>query len=280
MLNNYITKNYFKEEKKSQFYNKYKYKSGKEILSCVNIYVIDLIYKIRAGCRIKILEEIYKKQLGISNFGFFEFLKDDKSPKEREPIKLPKYIIIYLSQDVEWNNLIEKIIMPKIKKFEGKLLCTKPIKPRPVINVVPVNNKQNEVKNNISPKNKNVEIKIKIDGYDDINYWKMENIISDDIMKNVNLNINKKIKDDIDDEDELLNIAIQLEKQEKCQNKIKPSEEINNSIKITTEVKNSSSSSNENINDNKTLKENIVVTDSEKKDDKMAKNIKKELDIK
>jgi len=279
MLNNYITKNYFKEEKKSQFYNKYKYKSGKEILSCVNIYVIDLIYKIQAGCRIKILEEIYKKQLGISNFGFFEFLKDDKSPKEREPIKLPKYIIIYLSQDVEWNNLIEKIIMPKIKKFEGKLLCTKPIKPRTVINVVPVDNKQNEAKNIIPPKDKNVEIKIKIDEYDDINYWKMKNIISEDIKKNVNLNINKKKKDDIDDEDELLNIAIQLEKQEKCQNKIKPFEETNNNIKTTTAIK-KSSPSNENINDNNTKKENIIAIDSEKKDDKTEKNIKKEEDIK
>ena len=283
MLSYYITKKYFREENKNQFYNKCKYKSGKEILSCVNIYVIDLIYKIQAACGVKILEEKDKKQLGISNYGFFEFLKDDKSPKEREPFKLPTYIKFYLSQDMEWKNLIEKIIIPKIKKFEGKLLCTKPIKPRPVINVVPVNNKQNESKNNIPPKDKKSEIKIKIDEYDDINYWKMENSISEDIKKNVNLNINKKNKDDIEDEDELLNIAIQLEKQEKCQNKIKSSEESNNNIVKTKEIKNSSSQ-NENIIDNKTKIEinvcDINVTNSEKKDEKTEIIVIKEEDNK
>ena len=279
MLNNYISKCYFKEKNGNKIYNKYKYNSGKEILSCVNIYVIDLIYKIQAACKVKILEEKEEKKLGISNYGFFEFLKDDKTPKEIKPIKLPKYISFYLSVDSDWKNLMEKIIIPKIKKFEGKLLCTIPIKPRPVINNVLVNNEQIDIKNDISHKDKNMEITIKIDEYDEINFWKIENKISEDIKKNVNLNINQKSKDDIDDEDELLSIAIKLEQKEKCQNKIKSPEEYNNDMTKTTEIKNSSSHHEINI-DNKNKNEIISSTDSEKKDVNQENNLKKEEDNK
>ena len=50
--------------------------------------------------------------------------------------------------------------------------------------------------------------------YNDINYWKMNNTFSNDVKEKVesNKNINNKVSDD---EYELLNISIKLERQEK-----------------------------------------------------------------
>ena len=61
MLSNYISKKSFKNHDGKNIFNKYEYKSGKEILSCVNIYVIDLMYKIQSACGPESLVELKKK---------------------------------------------------------------------------------------------------------------------------------------------------------------------------------------------------------------------------
>ena len=177
----------------------------------MNIYVIDLIYKIQVASRLELLTEQEKENLHISNYGFFEFLKDENSPKDHTKFKLPIYISVLLHVEQEWLSTINNYIIPLIKKYEGKLLCNEPIKPKPVTN------KLNEIKNeNYSLKDK-INVKISneesCNNYNDIYYWKIENTLSNEVKERLESNINLKL-DDNDDENELLNIAIKLERQE------------------------------------------------------------------
>ena len=44
---------------------------------------------------------------------------------------MPKYIAKSLLNDKEWSSTISEFVLPKIKKFEEKLLYKKPIKLKP-----------------------------------------------------------------------------------------------------------------------------------------------------
>ena len=46
------------------------------------MHAVDLAYKIQAASGLKILEENDKKNLGIINYGKFEFTRDETTPKE------------------------------------------------------------------------------------------------------------------------------------------------------------------------------------------------------
>ncbi len=69
-----------------------------------------------------------------------------------------------------------------------------------------IKNEQNSLMDKIADKINNEESS---NNYNDINYWKMDNTLSNDVKEKVesSKNINNK---DSDDEDELLNIAIKL----------------------------------------------------------------------
>ena len=89
----------------------------------MNIYVIDLIYKIQAKCGPESLKELNKENLHIKYYGFYEFTKDEKSPKNHNKFKLPLYISVLLQVQKEWSSTINDYIIPLIKKYKGKLLC-------------------------------------------------------------------------------------------------------------------------------------------------------------
>ena len=74
-----------------------------------------------------------------------------------------------------------------------------------------IKNEQNSLMDKIADKINNEESS---NNYNDINYWKMDNTLSNDVKEKVesNKNINNKVSDD---EYELLNISIKLERQEK-----------------------------------------------------------------
>ena len=219
MLISFITKKTYKNDEGNEFINEFKYKSGKTHLSCMHIYVIDLIYKIQASFSDKLLEENVKITLGIKNYGFFEFTKDETSSKEVDKFNMPSYVkdIIYKSK--EWDEGINNEIIPKIKKFEGKLLFTQEIKPKLTVtnNAIALKNVLGSmIANLISGKNNIAKKEEPSSNYDDVNYWKVKSTLSLEEQDKVYLNKikNKEGKNDIDDETELLDIAIKLEDEE------------------------------------------------------------------
>ena len=112
-----------------------------------------------------------------------------------------------------------------------------------------IKNEQNSLMDKIADKINNEESS---NNYNDINYWKMENTLSNNIKENVESR--KDIKpDDSDDEDELLNIAIKLEKQEKdkiVNNKFIIDSKSSTHIIIKNDLNISSSSNIDNNNNN------------------------------
>ena len=219
MLISFITKKTYKNDEGNEFINEFKYKSGKTHLSCMHIYVIDLIYKIQASFSDKLLEENVKTTLGIKNYGFFEFTKDETSPKEVDKFNMPSYVkdIIYKSK--EWDEGINNEIIPKIKKFEGKLLFTQEIKPKLTMtnNAIALKNVLGSmIANLISGKNNIAKKEEPSSNYDDVNYWKVKSTLSLEEQDKVYLNKikNKEDKNDNDDETELLDIAMKLEDEE------------------------------------------------------------------
>ena len=201
-------------ENKNGYFEFYKYKLGKKIISCENIYICDLLFKIQVACDYEKLDEEDNSKIVISNYLPFDFLNNEKYSGKKIIFKLPKYIANQLYEDNNLNKTLQAFILPKIKKFKGKLLCNGPIKPRVISN----NNSNNDIKiknepNSLKPsnedKNKNVKKEDSIDNYNDIYFWKTNNNISDDIKKKIESNINKG---NCDDEDILLNIAMKLEK--------------------------------------------------------------------
>ena len=229
MLTNFLTQK--KDDK--NFVNIYKYKSGRQTFSCIYSYVIDLIYKIQVATGMNIFNEAEIKDIGILNPGFFEFVKDENSPKNIDPFNLPIYYKQILLPEKSWNLTVNNDVNPKIKLFEKKLIFTSISKPNAnntvaIKNVSDLKNILNSMLSNIlTGKNKNVKKEEPISNYNDINFWQVKNTISDEIKDKVNnnLNNNKNSGNDsnnpMDDEDELLNIAMKLEKEEEDNKKAK-----------------------------------------------------------
>ena len=231
MLTNFLTQK--KDDK--NFVNIYKYKSGRQTFSCIYSYVIDLIYKIQVATGMNIFNETEIKDIGILNPGFFEFVKDENSPKNIDPFNLPIYYKQILLPEKSWNLTVNNDVNPKIKLFEKKLIFTSISKPNAnntvaIKNVSDLKNILNSMLSNIlTGKNKNVKKEEPISNYNDINFWQVKNTISDEIKDKVNNNLNNNKNSDndsnnpIDDEDELLNIAMKLEKEEEDNKKAKDS---------------------------------------------------------
>ena len=280
-----ILLNYISSDKESLYLNEYKYKSGKTTTSCMNIYVIDLLYKIQAASGLKLLEEKDKKELNILNYGYFEFVKDETSSKEVINIKMPKYVSDILSESKKWTDTMENKIIPLIKKFEGKLCFSKEIKPKELSKTSISEGVLNSLLMNLlTIKNKNLVIKKEepISNYNDINFWKTSDTISEEIKNKVNSNIeinNNSENENLDDEDELLNIAIQLEKTEK-EKKIQKSNNIssNQKVNISLEIdsNNASKTEKENINEIKPNSEENKDDNKNTKDEKVEEEIKEE----
>ena len=98
--------------------------------------------------------------------------------------------------------------------FEGKLLCKEPIKPKPNCSNE-VKNGQNILNNDIADKNKIMKKEELINNFNDIYFWKMKDIISCELKEKVQSKRNTNKNESNDEEDELLMIAMELEKREK-----------------------------------------------------------------
>ena len=267
MLLDYITK-----EKDSEYLNKYLFNSGKTTLSCMHIYVIDLLYKIQAASGLKLLEENDKKALNILNYGYFEFIKDETSPKNIIKFNMPKYVINILSESKYWTDTMEDKIIPLIKKYETKLCFSQGLKAKELAKTNISEGVLNSlIMNLISLKNKNIVTKKEepISNYNDINFWQINNTISDEIKNKVNSNINNNSNNnENDEEDELLNIAMNLEKEKENKKPKTKNIVIQPKINFIQKIPISKTSKSDDKNDNE------IKTDSNDKKVEQNKNDK------
>ena len=121
-LPNLLT-DYLEEKSEEDIY--YKFKSGNKIKSGIYPHIIDLMYKIQAYSDLEIFDEKEKSQLNIINYGEFEFSKDEKSNKSLLKLKISNDIKNILSSNEKWKEVFKNIVIPIIRKYEGKL-CKKP----------------------------------------------------------------------------------------------------------------------------------------------------------
>lgn len=276
MLLDYITK-----DSDLEYFNKYEFKSGKTTSSCMYIYIIDLLYKIQAASGLKILEENEKKELKILNYGYFEFIKDENSSINIIDFKMPKYVSDILSESKYWNDTMDNKVIPLIKKYEGKLNFSQEMKPKELSKTSISGGVLNSLLLNlISLKNSKLKLNEKkeepITNYSDINFWKMNTSIYDDIKNKANTNIEtNNSTEDKDDEDELLNIAMKLEKEEEKNKKptfknisIKPK------INYIQRIETNNSSFNDKANDEIKTDSKIIKNDEDIKEEEIKEEKK------
>ena len=226
----------------NNYINKFYYKSGKTILSCMFPFAVDLIYKIQHKSGLKIFDEKEKNDLNIKNIGEFEFIKDENSSNNIVLIQISAKLREILQSSTIWCNIFDTKILPLIKKYESKLCPQKEITNsssaknamnnslmRSLINIIAKNPKLIQVKEATEKTNEK---------YNDVNFWEAKPNISSELktkIKNnqeninnikdnieLNNNINKEEENDnkneiIDEEDELLGIAMKLEQKEKSE---------------------------------------------------------------
>jgi hypothetical protein len=99
---------------------KFKFDSGKKINSGVYVHIIDLMYKIQVYAGLKTFTKEEREKLKIINLGEYEFLESEKCEREEKKIDISPRIGNILKESQEWNNAMENIVMPIIKKFEYK----------------------------------------------------------------------------------------------------------------------------------------------------------------
>ena len=99
----------------------FKYKSGNKAKSGIYPHVVNLIYKLQVTSGLNTLKDEEKTKLNILNIGEFEFLKDENSNKNKNRFNISWRIGTILKESNDWKRIIEKTIIPLIKKYEGKL---------------------------------------------------------------------------------------------------------------------------------------------------------------
>jgi len=234
--------------------NKFHYKSGKTILSCTYPHIVGLMYKMQTIGGLETFDENKKKELKIINLGEFEFVKDETSSKDVIQIKTSEKLNEILKSSKKWIDAFEKTIKPLIEKYESILCANEYAKTEKVVPKIGMdNNLIKTLKELEKLLNKTESITNK--KYNDVNYWETKPSISPELkdkiknnQENSVSNENKDKKDEnnsvnednknkeIDEEDELLGIAMKLEQSEKTQNVKKISNPAPNSIKVASSV--------------------------------------------
>jgi hypothetical protein len=231
------------EQNKSFIYkNKHFFKSGKYMLSGVYPFVVELMYILQVKSGLKTFDEKEKKDLNIQNLGEFEFVKDENSNDKIIEMKTSEILYKTFILSNKWNYAFEKKVLPLIKQYERKL------------------GYETDKNKNIENKNKNKEIKTSnsLKKYNDVNFWgikasipiEAKNKINEiDVTTKNNINeadIDKPKNNCVDEEDELLCIAMKLERKEN---------QSNSNISSSPSKSNKSISKNAEISNDKKLKE-------------------------
>lgn len=237
--------------------NKYHYKTGRTILSCTYPHIVGLMYKMQTIGGLETFDERKKNDLKIINLGEFEFVKDETSSKDVIQFKTSEKLNEILKTSKKWVETFEKTIKPLIEKYES-ILCS---------SAIPKTEKAGPkiaIDNNLIKTLKELEKIINLTEsftnkkYNDVNYWETKPSLSQELKDKIKNNQEKKEnsasaednnkKDEnnsenednknkeIDEEDELLGIAMKLEQNEKSQSEKKNSNPAPNSIKIASKM--------------------------------------------
>ena len=226
--------------------NKFHYKSGKTILSCTYPHMVYLMYKMQTIGGLETFNEEKKKNLKIINLGEFEFIKDENSPKDVIQIKTSEKLNEILKSSKKWVDAFENTIKPLIEKYESILCSNVYVKTEKVIPQIGMdNNLIKTLKELEKLLNKTESITNK--KYNDVNYWETKPTISQELKDKIK-NCQEKTENsatvedknkiennknnEIDEEDELLGIAMKLEQNENMQNAKKISNPPPNNMKI------------------------------------------------
>ena len=243
---------------------KYEYKSGNKIKSGIYSHIIFFVYKIQTYSGLETFSQDEIKSMNIRHLGEFKFLKVNgfNPSKNKDEINISINLKNILSEDKRWCTMFKTIAFPVIKRYEiqlfkkefNLLVNSKKVSTNNKTNKSNLNN-ENKTNNKIIEANQNININrkeiINIDqNYNDVNYWKIKIdpkliIISDN---------NEK-----DEENELLNIALNSGKEEKkeknnvCQQEDEQKKYINKDKKILEKNVNKENKSDD-INKNNRIK--------------------------
>jgi hypothetical protein len=266
--------NYFKSDSEKQKC-KFEFKSGNKIPNGINSNAIHLIYKLQVFGGLITFSSEEQTNLKIQNLGEFEFLKDEYSSNIINIINISSNIGKILKESKEWTELLNKTVIPLIKKYEGKLVKEEAkeknekdvftnnysidsllkfinkdkkksripmslslndsnlnkIMKKIVIKDSLINNnkrkgqdiidkEKDEEMNNNENNNNSLD-----NNFNDNNFWEVKNVISDELKKQVDRKTNiifnynpvtleQENKEEISEEDELLSLAMDLERKE------------------------------------------------------------------
>ena len=78
------------------------------------------MYKIQVYSGLQTFTKEEREKLKIINLGEYEFLESEKCEREEKKIDISQRIGNILKESQEWNNAMDNIVMPIIKKFEYK----------------------------------------------------------------------------------------------------------------------------------------------------------------
>ena len=200
--------------------NRLKSYKSKNIKSPIYSYIIELMYLLQVKSGLKTFDAKEKKKLNIKKLGEFEFLKDKNIEVDNIENKISEYLKNKLSASETWKYTFKNKVLPLIKKYEKKLLYDKIKK-----NKTKKSNKENKNKNIKKNKKKNKDSNKKKESlkqYNDVNFWEIKININSQIKNKLENNNDNKDTDNnnfneeiMDEEDELLSIALKLEKKEK-----------------------------------------------------------------
>ena len=275
---------------------KYELISGNKIKSGIYSHIIYLVYKIQTYSGLEVFNENEIKNMNIRHLGEFKFLRVNNSfslfNSNHNKISISMNLKTILSIDKRWDIMFRNIAFPVIKKYElqlfkkefNRLINSKMItknnninnnlnySPKRIdeekenintkekANNIINNNAVNITNNNTNDKKNEITINkdiIKIDNnYNDVNYWK--------INMHFEIKNNNNCKEE-DEENELLNIAINLEKKEIIDSQKK--------VEQNTNKENNHENINNNTNDNK----NVIDYNKKQKENKEISLFNKEL---
>ena len=212
------------EQNKSFSYkNKHYFKSGKYMHNGVYPFVARLMYSLQEKSGLKTCDEKEKKDM-----------KDENSKDKVNEMKTSEILYKTFILSSKWNYALENKILPIINKYRRKLCF-----------------EEDKIKN-IENINKEMEKSNSLKDYNDVNFWEIKASIPieaknkineiDKLIKNNNneTDMNKPQNVYIDEEDELLSIAMKLERKENQPNSNKSSSTLktNENISKKAEISN------------------------------------------
>ena len=212
------------EQNKSFSYkNKHYFKSGKYMHNGVYPFVTRFMYLLQEKSGLKTCDEKEKKDL-----------KDENSKDKVIEMKTSEILYKTFILSSKWNYAIENKILPLVNQYRRKL-CYEEDKIKNIENINKEMKKSNSLKD-----------------YNDVNFWEIKASIPieaknkineiDKLIKNNNneTDMNKPQNVYIDEEDELLSIAMKLERKENQpnSNKSSPTSKTNKNISKNAEISN------------------------------------------